>query len=76
MEGPAGDELYLEGKFEGMGHTTKAGASIRIAADGKSASYSVKVEQDGAVSRTQSGVLTVPSQRDASTEQAQSPGNP
>ena len=58
-EGPAGDELYLEGKAEGMGRSTKAGATIKIAADGKSASYSVSVEQDGAVTRTENGSLTV-----------------
>ena len=59
VEGPAGDKLFLEGSSDGMGHSTKAGATINIAADGKSASYSVNVERDGAVIRTESGTVQV-----------------
>ena len=59
VEGPAGDELFLEGTSDGMGHSTKAGTTIHIAADGKSASYSVNVERDGAVIRTETGTVKV-----------------
>ncbi|GAB6197434.1 hypothetical protein [Lysobacter xanthus] len=58
-EAAAGQETYLEGKSEGMGHTTAAGASITISADGKSATYTIKVEQDGAVTRTESGTVSI-----------------
>lgn len=61
VEGPAGDKLFLEAKAEGMGHSTKASATINIADDGKSASYSASVERDGVVMRTETGTLQVPS---------------